>query len=313
MRFLVTGGAGFIGSSLIDELLFNGHSVVCLDNFDNYYAEDIKRQNIANHYKFPNYRLIEADIRADLSKLPDCDTIIHLAARAGVRPSIAQPMLYQSVNIEGTQNLLEFAKSREIKKFIFASSSSVYGVNPNTPWREDDYVLNPISPYAATKIAGELIGHSYAHLYPMQFIGLRFFTVYGPRQRPDLAIHKFTKAIFEEKPIEFYGDGNTSRDYTYISDIVSGIKGAIDYNKEKHAIFNLGNCRTTTLKQLVEKLEAIIGKPAIINRQPLQPGDVPITFADVEKSQRELGYYPETAIDSGLNKFVKWYLEERCV
>ncbi|MFA6074737.1 MAG: GDP-mannose 4,6-dehydratase [Negativicutes bacterium] len=313
MRFLVTGGAGFIGSSLIDDLLTAGHSVVCMDNFDSYYDETIKRKNIHNHYNYANYQLIERDIRSDLSRLPECDTIIHLAARAGVRPSILQPMLYQSVNIEGTQNLLEFAKVREIKKFIFASSSSVYGVNPNTPWREDDYVLNPISPYAATKIAGELIGHSYAYLYPIQFIGLRFFTVYGPRQRPDLAIHKFTRAIIEESPIEFYGDGSTSRDYTYISDIVSGIKGAINYDKEKFAIFNLGNCRTTTLKQLVEKLEIIIGKSAIFNHQPLQPGDVPVTFADVTKSQRELGYNPETPIDIGLEKFVKWYLEERCV
>ncbi len=225
MKIVVTGGAGFIGSHLIDRLLSEGHSVINIDNFDSFYSEDVKRSNIKKHFDYENYRLHEIDIRdkSSLDKVisSDVEVIVHLAAKAGVRPSIKDPVLYQEVNVTGTQNLLEVAREKEIKQFVFASSSSVYGKNPNVPWKEEDAVLQPISPYASTKVSGELLGHVYSHLYDIRFLALRFFTVYGPRQRPDLAIHKFFKLMSEEKNITLFGDGSTRRDYTYIDDIIN--------------------------------------------------------------------------------------------
>ncbi len=315
-KILVTGGAGFIGSSLVDSLLANDHSeveVFCIDNFDNFYDEAVKRKNLANALLHPRFQLLQGDIR-DIDFLNTVfktkfDVIVHLAARAGVRPSIEQPLLYEDVNIKGTINLLEQAKLYNITQFVFASSSSVYGVNPRTPWSEEDYVLNPISPYASTKVAGELIGHTYSHLYNIRFVALRFFTVFGPRQRPDLAIHKFHKLITNNKPIPFFGDGSTSRDYTFVDDIVAGIKAAIDYNGSMYEVINLGNNRTVTLVQLIEAIEYSIGKKAVLDKQPAQAGDVPHTFASVEKAKKLLQYVPTTSLEQGLEKFKKWYLK----
>src|SRR5919108_4105804 len=232
-RALVTGAAGFIGSHLVDRLLRDGWEVTGVDNFDDFYAAGLKRTNVADHLSHPSYTLAEADIRdpaAILTRLTRrYDVIVHLAAKAGVRPSIANPILYQDVNVRGTQNLLELARGRQIPQFVFASSGSVYGVNPNVPWREDDHGLQPISPYASTKVSGELLGHVYSHLYGMRFIALRFFTVYGPRQRPDLAIHKFARLMLAGRPIPVYGDGTTSRDYTYVDDVVQGVRAAMEY------------------------------------------------------------------------------------
>jgi UDP-glucuronate 4-epimerase len=262
-RVLVTGGAGFIGSHLVDFLLSQGWQVTAIDCFDDFYDRQVKRRNIQPHLAHSNYHLVEADI-CDLDALQkhlsgsQFDLIIHLAARAGVRPSIANPFIYQQVNVNGTQNLLELARQMGIKKFIFGSSSSVYGVNPNLPWSEDDYVLKPISPYASTKVSAELLGHVYAHLYQLQFIALRFFTVYGPRQRPDLAIHKFAKLMLAGKKIPVYGDGSSSRDYTFVGDIVKGIVGAIAYDQSRYEIINLGNNRTVSLMEMIKSLEQVL-------------------------------------------------------
>ncbi len=314
-KILVTGGAGFIGSALVDRLLAErAADVFCIDNFDNFYDVTIKRKNIAHALTHSNFYLLEGDIR-DTNFLSEVfktkyDVIVHLAARAGVRPSIEQPLLYEDVNVKGTLNLLEQAKNNNIKQFVFASSSSVYGVNPRTPWSEDDHVLNPISPYASTKVAGELIGHTYSHLYDIRFIALRFFTVFGPRQRPDLAIHKFFKLIDNNKPIPFFGDGTTSRDYTFVDDIVSGIIGAIGYDKSLYEIINLGNNRTVTLLQLITAIENSIGKKANLDKQPAQAGDVPHTFANVDKAKKLLGYSPSTSLEDGLEKFKQWYVKQ---
>ncbi len=310
---LITGGAGFIGSHLVDSLLTDGWQVTVVDNFDSFYDTRIKRSNVAPHLEHRNFNLTEADIR-DMKSLHAClsgdyDIIIHLAAKAGVRPSIKDPVSYQEVNIRGTQNLLELAKEWNVRQFVFASSSSVYGVNPNVPWREDDCVLLPISPYAATKIAGELLGHVYSHLYGIRFIALRFFTVYGPRQRPDLAIHKFARLLLQGKPVPIYGAGSTRRDYTYVGDIIEGIRRAMDYTATPYEIFNLGNNQTVELLDVVRWLEEALGVEGRLDHLPIQAGDVPQTWADIRKAERLIGFRPRTPFREGLKYFVEWITE----
>jgi len=307
---LVTGGAGFIGSHLVDRLLDEGWRVTVVDNFDPFYDPAIKERNVAAHLSNERYTLHRLDIR-DLDGLrrhltDDYDVIVHLAAKAGVRPSIQDPVAYQEVNVAGTQNLLELARERGIKQFVFASSSSVYGVNPNVPWREDDHVLLPISPYASTKVSGELLGHVYSHLYGIRFVALRFFTVYGPRQRPDLAIHKFARLMLEGRPIPFYGDGTSRRDYTYIDDVVAGVRAAMDYDATPYEVVNLGNNRTVSLSEMVEVLENVLGVKAKFEHLPEQPGDVPQTWADITKAETLLGYRPGTSFEEGLRRFADW-------
>ena len=315
MRFLVTGGAGFIGSSVVDRLLARGDEVVCLDNFDDFYNPAIKRRNIAGALANKAYKLIEGDIR-DMGLLrrvfseEGIEMIFHPAARAGVRPSIVDPMLYEDVNIKGTMNLLEMSKEHKVKGFIFASSSSVYGRNEKVPFSEDDNVDNPISPYAATKKACELICYTYHHLYKLNITCLRFFTVYGPRQRPEMAIHKFTRLIDQGKPVPMFGDGLSKRDYTYIDDIVDGVMKSIELNAP-YGIFNLGESQTTELRELIGLIEKYLGKKAVIEQHPDQPGDVPITYADITRSRKELGYSPYTKVEEGVRKFVEWYQAEK--
>ena len=307
MNILLTGCAGFIGSHTLEKLISKGHSVVGVDNFDPFYSRTVKNHNLAN-ITSENFELIEGDL-ADLetySKINfingenSFDAIIHLAAKAGVRPSIEDPLGYQRANVIATQNLLEFAKEHSIKQFVFASSSSVYGVNPNVPWKESDLVLQPISPYASTKVSCELMGHVYSKLFGIRFLGLRFFTVYGPRQRPDLAINKFMNLIRDGKPIPVFGDGSTRRDYTYIDDIVSGIIGALHYDQSNYEIFNLGNDETVTLSQMIETIESVLAKKAEIDRQPEQPGDVPQTWADIGKARDLLNFNPKTSFQEGI-------------
>jgi len=310
---LVTGGAGFIGSHLVDRLLAEGWRLTVVDNFDPFYDAEIKRRNIAPHLEQSTYDLVEADIR-DLEALRAClsgkyDVIVHLAAKAGVRPSIQDPISYQEVNVRGTQNLLELAREWSVQQFVFASSSSVYGVNPNVPWREDDCVLLPISPYAATKVAGELLGHVYNHLYGIRFIALRFFTVYGPRQRPDLAIHKFARLMLQGKTVPIYGDGSARRDYTYVDDIIEGVRRAMDYTATPYEIINLGNNQTVGLREMVQALEVALDLRAKLEQLPPQPGDVPLTWASVEKAERLLGFRPRTPFREGLEHFVEWIAE----
>jgi UDP-glucuronate 4-epimerase len=305
---LVTGGAGFIGSHLVDSLLRDRCRVTVIDNFDPFYDRAVKLANVAEHRDSGSWRLVEGDIRdaALLESLPgDIDTIVHLAAAAGVRPSIADPVRYQDVNVGGTQNLLELARARGIRQFVFGSSSSVYGVNPRVPWSEDDDVL-PISPYASTKIGGELLGHVYSHLHGIRFIALRLFTVYGPRQRPDLAIHKFTKLMLEGQAIPLYGDGSTCRDYTYVGDIVAGLRAAIGYDRTAFEIVNLGNNHAVSLLDVVRELEGVLGMRAAIDRRPEQPGDVRQTWANIDKARRLLGYQPATSFTEGLRQFAEW-------
>jgi UDP-glucuronate 4-epimerase len=309
MNILVTGGAGFIGSHLVDALVHDGQHVTVVDSFDPFYERSVKERNIASHRSSGNWRLVEADIR-DLPALrgqlsEPFDAIVHLAARAGVRPSIADPTTYQEVNVTGTQNLLELARERTIPHFVFASSSSVYGVNPRVPWSEDDHVLQPISPYASTKVSGELLGHVYSHLYGIRFIALRLFTVYGPRQRPDLAIHKFAKLMKARQPIPVFGDGSTRRDYTYVADIVAGLRSALDYTASAYEVINLGNNKTVSLREMIEGLEQALGVPANIEWLPEQPGDVPRTWANVDKARRLLGYEPRTPFAAGVKRFVE--------
>lgn len=308
MRALVTGGAGFIGSHLVDRLLAEGWSVTAVDNFDPFYDPKMKRRNLEAHIDSEWFELIEADIRdlesSDLTG--NYDVIVHLAAKAGVRPSIQDPVGYQDVNVRGTQKMLEIARVLGVRHFVFASSSSVYGVNPNVPWREDDCVLLPISPYAATKVAGELLGHVYSHLYGIRFIALRFFTVYGPRQRPDLAIHRFARLILNGEKVPIYGDGSSRRDYTYIDDVIEGVRRAMDYSTTQYEIINLGNNRTIGLLEMVRALEGVLGRKADLEFLPEQPGDVPQTWADVSKAERLLGYRPGTEFADGLRRFVDW-------
>lgn len=312
-KILVTGGAGFIGSHLVDRLLSEGNwQITVVDDFNDFYSPEIKHANIAEHVKSPNYRIIDADIRdaatmAAVFTEYEFDVIVHLAARAGVRPSLTEPKLYAETNINGTLNLLELAKEHGIKQFVFGSSSSVYGINAKVPFAEEDRIHQPISPYAATKAAGELICHTYSHLYGIRIVALRFFTVYGARQRPDLAIHKFSKLITEGKPIQVFGDGTTRRDYTYVDDIIQGVRAAIDYDKSMYEVFNLGESQTIELGELISLLERNLDMSAVIDRQPMQPGDVPITFADITKSRELLGYNPTTKIADGIPKFVEWF------
>jgi len=309
MKVVVTGAAGFIGSHLTERLLRDGHTVTGVDSFDAFYDPQIKRRNVAESLKNPAFNLVEADIRdqAAMDKAigEDVDAIVHLAARAGVRPSIEQPALYTDVNINGTVVLLEIARDRGIRKFVFASSSSVYGNNKKVPFSEDDNVDFPISPYAATKKAGELICHTYQHLYDMGMTCLRFFTVYGPRQRPDLAIHKFARLIEAGEPIPIYGDGTMRRDFTYIKDIINGVVAALDKCSGYH-IYNLGESRPICVSDLVAEIENALGKKAIKNHLPTQPGDVNQTYADVAKAQQDLDYDPSTHIGKGLAEFVAW-------
>lgn len=310
---LVTGGAGFIGSHLVERLLAEGlWRVVVADDFNDFYSPWIKRQNIAGFAENPDFRLFETDIRdgEGLRKIfaeTGFDCIAHLAGRAGVRPSLLEPKLYAETNINGTLNLLELAREFSVKQFVFGSSSSVYGINAKIPFSEDDPIRQPISPYAATKAAGELLCHTYTHLYDIRTVCLRFFTVYGARQRPDLAIHKFSKLIWEGRPIPVFGDGSARRDYTYIDDIIQGVRAAIDFDQSMHEVFNLGESETTELTRLIELIEESLGKTAIIDHQPAQPGDVPVTFADTSKAKRLLGYNPATKIEQGIPKFVEWF------
>jgi UDP-glucuronate 4-epimerase len=306
---LVTGGAGFIGSHLIDSLLRDGWRVTALDNFDPFYARATKEGNIARHRQHANYGLAEVSIcdEAALNQLTDrYDVIVHLAARAGVRPSIADPSGYQAVNVSGTQQMLELARRLKVPQFVFASSSSVYGINPRVPWSEEDHVLQPISPYASTKVSGELLGHVYSHLYGIRFIALRFFTVYGPRQRPDLAIHSFAKKILAGQPISVFGDGTTRRDYTYIDDIVSGVRSAMEYARTPYEVINLGNNQTVSLSEMIEGIERALGLRAQVTRLPNQPGDVPQTWAAVDKAAKLFGYAPHTSYTNGVAKFTDW-------
>ena len=307
---LITGGAGFIGSHLVESLLSDGYDVTVVDNFDPFYARADKEANIASYRDNPRWRLAEADIR-DMSAirglLPDrCDVIVHLAAKAGVRPSIADPLGYQDVNVRGTQHLLELAREWRVPQFVFASSSSVYGINPHVPWREDDAVLRPISPYASTKVSGELLGHVYSHLYGIRFLALRFFTVYGPRQRPDLAIHKFARLIESGAPVPVFGDGSTRRDYTYIDDVIAGVRAAIEYTASAYEVINLGNNQTVTLSDMIGGLEDAFGVTAQIQRLPEQAGDVRQTWANIEKARALLGYEPRTSYRDGVKTFVEW-------
>ena len=309
-NYLVTGGAGFIGSHFVDMLLSEGNNVTTIDNFDNFYSRDVKLKNIATALTFDTFQLVEGDIR-DRKILDDLfsnnyfDVVVHLAAKAGVRPSIEDPEGYYDVNINGTLNILEAMKAYDIKKMIFASSSSVYGNNEKVPFSESDVVDFPISPYAATKKSGELLCHTYHHLYDFKINCLRFFTVYGPRQRPDLAINKFTKKIMNGETIEMFGDGTTKRDYTYIDDIIQGIKLAID-NLNGFEVFNLGESRTIMLKDLINLIENEIGEEAIIEKLPLQPGDVEQTYADISKARELLKYDPQYEIEEGIKNFIEW-------
>jgi len=313
-HYLITGGAGFIGSHLVRSLLQDDNiRITIIDNFDPYYPRQLKLLNTAGFEKHQQVLVLDRNID-DLSSfelqkiLPQpVDVIIHLAAKAGVRPSIDSPLAYQRTNVLGTQMLLDFARDSGVKQFVFASSSSVYGVNPNLPWKEDEY-LQPISPYALTKLSGEGAGHVFSHLYGIRFIALRFFTVYGPAQRPDLAIHKFTKALLRDQPITLYGKGDSSRDYTYVDDIVQGIRAAISYKDSLYEIINLGNSYAVSLRDLVANLEAVTGKKARIDEQAEQAGDVPRTFADIGKAVRLLNYKPATQLDEGLHKFYDWFV-----
>lgn len=312
-NILVTGGAGFIGSHLVDRLLSTDDNVVTvIDDFNDFYSPDIKRANIASHLKNEHYSLVEADIR-DRQALDQVfhqqpfDCVVHLAARAGVRPSLSEPELYTETNINGTLNLLELARTTGVNQFIFGSSSSVYGINAKVPFSEDDPIRQPISPYAATKASGELLCHTYAHLYGLRCVCLRFFTVYGARQRPDLAIHKFARLMANGKPIPVFGDGSTRRDYTYIDDIISGVMASIVYDESNYEVFNLGESETVELGELISILERTLDCQAVIDRQPPQPGDVPQTFADITKARQLLGYNPQTNIEEGIKKFVEWF------
>ncbi len=314
MHLLITGGAGFIGSNLIRKLFESkpGIRITCIDNFDPFYSADIKQLNIRPFKIHPDFQFVYLDLATtNPSELREMigdtpDLVIHMAAKAGVRPSIENPLAYQQANIIGLQHLLDYVTENGIQKFIFASSSSVYGINDHFPWKEDE-TLMPISPYAMTKQAGEMLGHVYSRLHSLRFIALRFFTVYGPGQRPDLAIHKFTKAILQGKPITLYGEGNTSRDYTYVDDIVQGVISAMDYDQTNFEIINLGNHYSVTLKDLVSELENVLEKKAAIEYLPEQPGDVPKTYADITKAQKLLNYHPSTQLNDGLHKFVQWF------
>ena len=311
----MTGGAGFIGSHLVDLLLAEGTwDVTVLDNYDPFYPRETKERNLAQHRGHPHLKIVEGDLR-DAAALDACaersiDVIVHLAAKAGVRPSLEDPVGYMDNNVGGTQALLEAARAWGTPQFVFASSSSVYGTNPNAPWKEDDPVFRPISPYAATKVSGELLGHVYSHLYGMRFIGLRYFTVYGPRQRPDLAIHKFARLMLTGRPIPVYGDGTTSRDYTYVRDTVTATRAAMDYEATLYEIINLGNDRTVSLDGMISAVETALDQRARRTSLPAQPGDVPHTWADITRARELLGYEPSMSFEAGVRLFAEWLQEE---
>jgi UDP-glucuronate 4-epimerase len=312
MNFLVTGGAGFIGSHICERLLRDDHSVWAFDDLNPFYDPQFKRanlreiQSLAKPFEFFHGDITNAAALAEIFSAIKFDQVIHLAARAGVRPSLEQPALYQRVNVEGTVNVLEAARKSGVKKIIIASSSSVYGVNAKVPFSENDPIFSAISPYAASKLACEALGHVYHHVHKMDVAMLRFFTVYGPRQRPDLAIRKFATLIAAGKPIPVFGDGSTARDYTFVTDTLDGI---IACTKQEFGfeIFNLGESETVTLSRLIELLEAALGKKAVIDRQPMQPGDVPVTFADISKARAKLGYAPKIKIEPGIKLFADWF------
>jgi UDP-glucuronate 4-epimerase len=317
MNFLVTGGAGFIGSHVCERLLRDGHAVWAFDDLNPFYDPQLKHGNLRDIQALAKpFEFVHGDLtsRAALDELfgsVKFDQVIHLAARAGVRPSLAEPALYQRVNVEGTVNVLEAARKNRVKKIIIASSSSVYGVNSKVPFSESDPVFSAISPYAASKLACEALGHVYHHVYGMDVAALRLFTVYGPRQRPDLAIRKFATLIHAGQPIPVFGDGSMARDYTYVTDTVDGII-ACTKKEFGYEIFNLGESRTVTLARLIELLEAALGKKAMIDRQPQQPGDVPVTFADITKARAGLGYNPQVKIEPGILQFVNWFRQGHC-
>lgn len=315
MNIIVTGGAGFIGSYICEKLINLGFRVICIDNFDDFYSPEIKEDNIRGIINNNNFKLYRSDI-CNLDGLEeiflknDIEVVIHLAAKAGVRPSIKNPLIYQKVNVLGTMNLLECCKKYNIPKFIFASSSSVYGESKKIPFSEDDNVDHPVSPYAATKKAGELICYTYHSLYKISVYCFRFFTVYGPRQRPEMAIHKFTRQVLSGREIEIYGNGSSYRDYTYIDDVVSGVVNSMDKIKG-FEIINLGNSDTIKLIDLVKLIETATGEKAILKFVNRQPGDVSMTCADIRKARKMLKYFPETSIGEGLTKFVSWYKEKK--
>ena len=314
MAVLVTGGAGFIGSHLVERLLRDGHEVAILDDFNDFYDPAIKWKNISSfigHVPVHRIDLRNGEAVRDLFQREKFDAIMHLAARAGVRPSIQEPQLYYDTNVAGTLHLLEAARTSGVKRFVFASSSSVYGVCKTTPFSEDFHLTQTISPYAATKIGGEFLCSTYSHLYEMRVVALRYFTVYGARQRPDLAIHNFTRRIAGGLPIDQFGDGSTRRDYTYIDDIIDGTVAALNYNGAPFDIFNLGESETIPLKDLIAEIEKAVGKKAKIKVLPEQPGDVPLTCADISKARKSLGYNPQTPLSVGLPKFVDWFLTNR--
>jgi UDP-glucuronate 4-epimerase len=311
---LVTGGAGFIGSHLTERLLDEGHRTIVLDNFDSFYDPEIKRRNLESASLQPQFRLVEGDIRSarvldSIFGTESLDAVIHLAARAGVRPSIQDPPLYESVNLGGTTQMLEACRRHRVNRFVFGSSSSVYGNNEKVPFSEDDPVDHPVSPYAATKKAGELLCHTYHHLFGLKVVCLRFFTVYGPRQRPEMAIHRFARRLARGDEIEQYGDGSSARDYTYVSDIVDGVVRAMDRCRGWD-LWNLGASRTVRLDELVAKIASGLGVEPRIRQRPMQPGDAKRTWADVSRVEKDLGWSPEVDIDRGLELFLDWYRDQ---
>src|ERR1700751_6336363 len=310
MRILVTGGAGFIGSHFVETLLATGHTVAILDDFNDFYDPQIKHKNIAGFARHVTVCLVDlrdSESVRNLFHREKLDVIAHLAARAGVRPSIQLPRLYYDTNVIGTLHLLEAARVTGVQRFIFASSSSVYGASKTIPFSEEEHLTQTLSPYGATKIAGEFLCSTYSHLYQIRVVALRYFTVYGPRQRPDLAIHQFTRRINAGQPIDQFGDGTTRRDYTYIDDIIQGVLAALKYEGSLFDIFNLGESETIQLNELIEAIDKARGRKARINRLPEQPGDVPLTCADISKARRLLGYNPTTKLRDGLPKFVEWF------
>jgi len=311
-KILITGAAGFIGSNLAESLVSLGHKVIGLDNFSPFYPRSIKERNLVNLKQDSNFHFIEGDINDtdQLTSLPDFDVLVHLAAKAGVRPSIENPQSYIDTNITGTHNLLKLCVSRSVKKIVFASSSSIYGNSKHLPFVEDGYEYEPISPYAFTKRSCELMNHTYHHLYDLDILNLRFFTVFGPRQRPDLAIHKFVRLLEAGEEIPMFGDGSTARDYTFIGDIVSGIVSSINYvqtNNNVFEILNLGNHTPVKLKDMIHAVSDVVGVEAKIKQLPMQEGDVDVTFASIEKAEKLLNYYPKTTFKEGLEKFYHWH------
>ncbi len=312
MKILVTGGAGFIGSHLVEKALAAGHGVSVIDDFNDFYSPDIKQRNlqrVAGEVDVHRVDIRDANAVMRAVRQVQPDTIVHLAARAGVRPSVANPGLYLETNVNGTFHLLEAAKACGVSRFIFASSSSVYGASGQSPFREDMALVQTLSPYAATKLAGEHLCSNYAYLYGLRVVCLRFFTVYGARQRPDLAIHKFTDLIHRGQPIEVYGDGTARRDFTYIDDVIAGVTASLEYAGPNFDVFNLGENDTVELREVIVRIEKALGRPAVLRHLPPVPGDMTLTYADVSKARAALGYRPRTRTPEGIPRFVEWYLE----